>query len=143
MRTVRCSSRLLGGGVSAQGVSARGVYTSPRGQTDTCENITFPQLLLRTVIIDNREYQVVKVSPGGSYGLLENWKVCVPTACDCIKFKIYFYHLCLSVPAIYHCQHHWSCIPFWAKWQFIGPCHLQKFWGKKPKATTKVPLTSH
>ena len=33
----------------AGGVSAQGVYTSPRGQTDTCENIAFPQLLLRTV----------------------------------------------------------------------------------------------
>ena len=46
MRTVRCSGRLLGGCLPG------GVYTSPRGQTDTCENIesiTFPQLLLRTV----------------------------------------------------------------------------------------------
>ena len=33
------------------GVSAQGVYTSPRGQTDTCENIAFPQLLLQTVNI--------------------------------------------------------------------------------------------
>ena len=37
-------------GVSAQGVSARGFTPPPCGQTDTCENITFPQLLLRTVI---------------------------------------------------------------------------------------------
>ena len=49
MRTVRCSSH-LGGGLSAwQG----GVHTSPRGQTDTCENITFLQLLLRTVTRNN------------------------------------------------------------------------------------------
>ena len=87
MRTVRCSSRLRGGGggcllggvcllgeVSAcrGGVClpggclpARGVVClggvclpggvhlpPPRGQTDTCENITFPQLLLRTVKIN-------------------------------------------------------------------------------------------
>ena len=37
------------GGVSARGVSVRGVH--PRGQTDTYENITFPQLLLRMVNI--------------------------------------------------------------------------------------------
>ena len=84
LRTVHCSSRLLGGvwmrgggclptgaylprglsacqgrclparggvcpGGSAGRVSARWVYTSPRGQTDTCENITSPQLLLRMV----------------------------------------------------------------------------------------------
>ena len=36
-----------GRGVSAQ----RGVYTSPTLWTDTCENITFLQLLLRTVAI--------------------------------------------------------------------------------------------
>ena len=79
MRTVRCSSRLLGEGVcllggcrktggvcSAQGVSAgggwclpgggclpRGVYTSllwTKFLTHACENITFPQFRLRTVI---------------------------------------------------------------------------------------------
>ena len=85
MRTVRCSSRLLGKGgcclprkgvsacqggvclpggmfacqgvVCPEGVCLLGglclpgwVYTSLCGQTDTRENITFPQLLLRTVI---------------------------------------------------------------------------------------------
>ena len=40
-----------GVGVIAQGISAGGVYTSPRGQTDTSENITFPQLLLPTVMM--------------------------------------------------------------------------------------------
>ena len=58
MHTVRCSSRLVGvclpGGVCclpAGGcLPARGaVYTSLCEQTDTCENITFTQLLLRTV----------------------------------------------------------------------------------------------
>ena len=57
MRTVHCSGRLGGGGsaqgsiclqgVSAWGVSAQGVYTSPVDRMT--ENITFPQLLLRTV----------------------------------------------------------------------------------------------
>ena len=63
MRTIRCSSHLGRGclprrvsacqGVSAQGVSAwhEGCTPPPRGQTDTCENITFPQLLLRTIKI--------------------------------------------------------------------------------------------
>ena len=67
MRTVRCSDHLGGGGGggvwgSAQGVSSWGGLPEggvcpggvhlppPRGQTDTCENITFPQLLLGTVI---------------------------------------------------------------------------------------------
>ena len=59
MRTVRCSGHLGGvylGGVGLGGVSAwggclpGGVYTSPPcGQTDTCKNITFTELLLRTV----------------------------------------------------------------------------------------------
>ena len=66
MRTVRCSGRLMGGdlprrmsawGVAARGCLPRGVcpgeYTPPPplppcAQTDTCENITFPQHL-RTV----------------------------------------------------------------------------------------------
>ena len=67
MRVVRCSSRLPEGclsvRVSALGVSAcrgclpaRGIthYTYPLppcGQTDTCEKITFPQLMLQTVIM--------------------------------------------------------------------------------------------
>ena len=29
------------------------------------------------------------------------------------------------------------------KWWFIGRCHFPKILGKKPKATTKVTLTSH
>ena len=41
----------LPGGVCPGGVFAKGVYASSCGQTDTCENITFPQLLLRTVKI--------------------------------------------------------------------------------------------
>ena len=45
-----CLGKCLPGGVSARGVvSAWEVYT-PCGQTDTCENITFPQLLLWTLI---------------------------------------------------------------------------------------------
>ena len=62
MCTVRCSGRLIGGCLclprgwgclpGGRGCLPGGVYTSsPRGQTDTCENITFPQLLLRTVKI--------------------------------------------------------------------------------------------
>ena len=51
MRTVRCSSHLGGGLYARGGVCLRGVCPgAPCGQTDTCENITFPQLLLRTVI---------------------------------------------------------------------------------------------
>ena len=62
MRTVRCSGRWRGGGVSARGVSAGGGGCLPQCMlghtplwteflTHTCENITFPQLRLRTVII--------------------------------------------------------------------------------------------
>ena len=60
IRTIRCSVR---GGVSVQGVSAWGGLLSGGGEvhhpcplwteflTHACENITFPQLLLRTVNI--------------------------------------------------------------------------------------------
>ena len=58
MRTVRCSGLLGGGGgLCAQGglpvgcIPACNGADTPCGQTDTCKNITFPQLLLRTVMI--------------------------------------------------------------------------------------------
>ena len=65
MRTVCCSSHLGGEGVcpgsvclpgvSARGVSAQGVFTSPTLWTEflthAYENITLPQLCLRTVTI--------------------------------------------------------------------------------------------
>ena len=60
MRTVRCSGRFGGGvclpsGVSAQGgVCLGGVHPPVNWITDTCENITFPQLLLWTVGICNK-----------------------------------------------------------------------------------------
>ena len=61
MRTFRCSDHFGGGGVCPGsvccggvcpgGMSAQGGLHPPVDrQTDTCENITFPQLLLRTVI---------------------------------------------------------------------------------------------
>ena len=37
------------GCICLEGSLPRGVYTTHHGQTDTCENITFPQLLLQTV----------------------------------------------------------------------------------------------
>ena len=49
----------------------------------------------------------------------------------------------MSVPTTYDCPHHSNCIHFLAKRWFVGPCHLPKFWGKKPKATTKVTPVSH
>ena len=61
IRTAHCSGHLIGGGGRLQRgclpreylpwrYLPRRVYTFPlRGQTDTCENITLPQLLLRTV----------------------------------------------------------------------------------------------
>ena len=64
--TVRCSSQ-LGGGVSAwPGVFAfclvGGVHSPP--WTDTCENITFPQILLRMVKI----YSIVFLETLYQYG---------------------------------------------------------------------------
>ena len=59
MCTVRCSGRLPGGGVVCPG----GV--SPVGgdrQPDTCENITFPQLLLRTINIHFRQIHASAIS---------------------------------------------------------------------------------
>ena len=54
MRTVRCSGRLGGKGVSALGgvCQEAGVHLPPVNKiTDRCKNITFPQLRLRTVKI--------------------------------------------------------------------------------------------
>ena len=54
MRAVRCSGRLLGVSAFCPG----GVHLPPCGQTDACENITFPQLLLRMVKIMELEENV-------------------------------------------------------------------------------------
>ena len=53
--SVRGGGLCPGGGVSAQGSVCLGaVHLPPVGRmTDACENITFPQLLLRMVIIPN------------------------------------------------------------------------------------------
>ena len=50
MRTVYCNGRLGGGGVLPGGLCLAGMCTPPPvdRMTDACENITFPQLLLRT-----------------------------------------------------------------------------------------------
>ena len=59
MRTVRSSSRLLGGGVCPDGCLARGCIAActridtplwTEWLTDRCKNIAFPQLRFRTVI---------------------------------------------------------------------------------------------
>ena len=53
--------------VSVQGVSAqRGVYTFPRGQTDTCENINFPRLILRVVMKLLDETKIISENPIGA-----------------------------------------------------------------------------
>ena len=52
--------------------------------------------------------------------------------------ELSYYRSGLCVPTTSDCHYHWvhsSYIHFWAKEQFIGPHHLSKFWGKKPKAT--------
>ena len=40
-------------------------------------------------------------------------------------------------------SHHSSCIHFLSKTVIHRSLHLPKFWGKKPKATIKVTVTSH
>ena len=57
--------------------------------------------------------------------------------------KLYYSKLGLSVPTTSGYSHHSSCIH--TRVTFVGSCHLLKFWGKKPKATTKVTLraTNH
>ena len=76
MRTVRCSGRLREvclpkgclpkvGSVQGRGVCLGDVCPGgclPRGQTDACENITFPQLPLRTVTISYKFYYTFNVS---------------------------------------------------------------------------------
>ena len=51
IRTVCCSGHLRGGVVCPEGCLPKGVYNPPpsRGQTGTCKNINFPQLMLQMV----------------------------------------------------------------------------------------------
>ena len=49
----------------------------------------------------------------------------------------------LSVSTTFDCPYFSNCIHTRAKVSFVGPHYLPKFWGKKPKATTKMALTSH
>ena len=64
----------------------------------------------------------------------------VPITFD-ITFVSIWWGLSFPTTSWYH--HHWNCIHRMTKEWFIGSRHLPKFWGKKPKATTKVTLTSH
>ena len=58
MRTVPCSSRLLGGGGGlCPGGSAQGGTPPVNRMTDACENITLPQTTLRTVITTENDVQ--------------------------------------------------------------------------------------
>ena len=92
MRIVRCSGRLLGGGgVSAWGVvSAHGglpgggvcqtPHTPPRTEflTHACENITFPQLLLRTVTRAIQNWLDNKHDSRNFSLSTDHWPVCSP-----------------------------------------------------------------
>ena len=71
MRTVRCSGHLGGGGegVCPGVVSAWGAHPVPPVNkiTDKCKNITFPQLLLRTLKksvcnVEGQDVQIINVS---------------------------------------------------------------------------------
>ena len=83
MRTVRCSGHLLGeGGVCPWDVSARGCLPDPPNadrMTDACENITFPQLMLRTVktvnvqLINNKWGRVFILKLSSSKLRCNNW----------------------------------------------------------------------
>ena len=105
MPTVRCSARLLEGergeelsargeGGSAQGGgSAREVCllpsgTPPRGQTDTCENITFPQLLLRTVTMFIHQHH--SFNGWCPLYILIIWLACLFTLSDLTPIQIPF-----------------------------------------------------
>ena len=59
MRTVRCSVILAGGGGGGKECLNRGCTpTPPDRMTDTCENITFPQLL-RTVKMKISDSEII------------------------------------------------------------------------------------
>ena len=66
-----------------------------------------------------------------------------PITSECNKFKQISlqkgkdrpHHLCMQKLLKLYSQTN--------KIPFVGPCYLAKFWGKKPRATTKVTLTSH
>ena len=49
----------------------------------------------------------------------------------CVRFECP-HHLMVSLPLNLHSQK--------GKVPFVSPCYLPKFWGKKPKATTKMTL---
>ena len=67
MRTFSCSGRLLGGvGYLHTGECLPG-GVHPPGHIDTCENITFPQLLLRTVTRRLQWISMVTVSMMNGY----------------------------------------------------------------------------
>ena len=59
------------------------------------------------------------------------------------KVQLFYQLVGFVCPHHLWCPHHSSCIHPWAKQWFIGPHYLPKFWGKNPKATTKVTLMSH
>ena len=68
----------------------------------------------------------------------------IPIACKCKKFKQIFllnigfvcpYHIMVCPSLNLHSQND--------KVPLVGSCHLLKFWGKKPKATTKVTQPSY
>ena len=94
----------------------------------------------------------MKVSPGGSSGALargrENHKVFLHPHCLRV-YKILFLKPSSSVwvspPPHFVSTTEAAFLFEQKKKQFVvvGSCHLPKFWGKKPKATTKVTLTSH
>ena len=100
MRT--CSGRLGGGGVCPgggrlpMGVSAwagwclsRAVIHLPLpcGKTDAYENITFPQLPLRTVIKCYEKFHKVALQRNMGHGQSRERRFRYPTVSECTKFK--------------------------------------------------------
>ena len=91
----------------------------------------------------------MELSQGGSLGaraskrdgvITDAWvQSCyVPAAFGCKKLK-----QILSSTWWYPPPPHWTCIHRVNKVAFIDPYHLQKFWGNKPKATTKMTLLNY
>ena len=80
IRTVRCRGRLLGGSVCPGECLPRGCLPKEvcvhrplwtEWLTDRCKNITFPQLLLRTVIKDNQENTFLGTAERETVGVWE------------------------------------------------------------------------
>ena len=95
------------------------------------------------------KYMIVVIPPGGSLGTSASarasragakvWlKVFTSPPPVCVRSSNFF-----KQQVGFECPHHPNCIHTRVKVSLVGPRHLSKCCGKKPKAMTMVTLMSH